>query len=177
MNERSKQKGMVSLPAILIFTFVAGTLMIAYTARTLFLASQTHRVLTLKQANWLAEGAIERAISELSKADDPGQIDSNMYAIHIAPVYVDLDPLDFKDEPIDMSERAIPAVYGYTIKSAKELALQHTDQETMQDGFLITGQVEFSYRDTVLKISSTKLCVLKKDGSWTVFPIADTPST
>ncbi|MFB3786004.1 MAG: hypothetical protein ACE15F_06505 [bacterium] len=160
---------MVTFPAILVLGVII-TLLVAVTAsRTVFMARATQRLYMVQQADWLARGAVERALVELSRAKDPADVTGKDYTERIAPVFVDADPLD---EPADAenSGRVITATYRYRLVPAGPQLLE-TGEST---GFILTGLCEIPYRQTTLSRSKTYLCTRDAGNRWRLRPLVET---
>ncbi len=167
MKIHSSERGSIFLPTLLLFTVIGLLLLTVAVARTTFLARGSHHAFLTMQADWLAESAIERAVSALARADDPSA-GSRKFTERIAPMYVGSDPLITEDGKDDGSGRAFDVEYGYTIVDAVPLALG----EDGQAGFIVVGRCDMPYRGAVLTRMKTHLCILSKDGSWTNRPVS-----
>lgn len=163
------QRGMVTFPAILVLGMVI-TLMVAVTAsRMVFMARGTQRLFIVQQADWLARSAVERALVELSRAQDPAAVTGKDFTERVAPVFVDTDPLD---EPADAenSGRVITATYRYRLVPADPQLLETGETA----GFIVTGSCEVPYRQTTLSRSKTYLCARDATNRWHLRPLVET---
>lgn len=174
MRNKRSERGFVflSLTGIIVFSFVAMTLLTATLARTAFLARQSHRLTLQKQAEWLAEGAVERALVTLSSAPDPSKIGEQTFTTRLAPVFIDSDPLSEIEGDQPSWDRSITASYGFSVLPADDFPNLENVADNAKARFLIIGHADVPWRDTTLTRSATNLCSLNQDGSWTVIPIA-----
>jgi len=164
----ASQRGMITFPAILVFGVIV-TLLVAVTAsRAVFMARGTQRLFMVQQADWLARGAVERALVELSRAKNPAAVTGKDFTERVAPVFVDADPLE---EPADEdnSGRAVKATYRYRVLPADSKLLEAG--ETV--GFIVTGLCEIPYRQTTLSRSKTYLCARDGNQRWRLRPLVE----
>lgn len=163
------QRGMVTFPAILVLGVII-TLLVAVTAsRTVFMARGTQRLFIVQQADWLARSAVERALVELSQAQDPAAVTGKDFTERIAPVFVDADPLE-ESADAENSGRAITASYRYRLVPADPQLLDNG--ETM--GLIVTGLCEIPYRNTTLSRGKTYLCARDSANRWCLRPLVET---
>lgn len=162
----------ISLAGIIVFIFVAMTLLTVTLARTAFVARQSHLVLLRKQAEWLAEGAVERGLASLSNAADPSKVADQRFTIRLAPVFVGSDPLSENEGDEPGWDRSITASYEFSIRPTDNFPTFGERPREAKATLLVVGRAKIPYRNTTLTRSSTRLCVLNENGSWTVIPIA-----
>lgn len=160
MNGKPSERGMATLSALMFF-IVAAVLIVASTvSQNLFVARDLSRDLYEKQADWLAESAVERAILQLETVPDLSTIESQEYSESIAPVYVSLDPLQEKTHA--NYERTVIARYGYRIQSASIESITHSYQ--------IRGFCQIPYRKSSIVKNKTYLAVYLSQKGWQVTP-------
>ncbi|HPO07168.1 MAG TPA: hypothetical protein PLZ55_00765 [bacterium] len=155
----------VTLSAALMLTFVALTLLTAVLGKIAYAARQSHRLLLDAQAEFLAEGAIEHAAAILRETPETVQRD---YDTFITPVSVG----SAGQVEEGQEETAIMAAYGFTAVLVENPQGIDVPLGEIQSVFLVTGYGEVPYRETVLKCSVKKFCVLRNDGNWSVLPVA-----
>jgi hypothetical protein len=158
---------------MIVFMFVAMTLLTVTLSRTVFVTRQSHRLLLGKQADWLAEGAVERGVAALSGAGDPSKVPKQTFTARLAPVFISSDPLSENEEDESSWDRSFTASYGFSVSPADNLPNLKKLVPGSRRSFLIVGRAEIPHRDITLTRSVTRLCSQTADGSWTVLPIAD----
>ncbi|MFH1744021.1 MAG: hypothetical protein ABIH23_33875, partial [bacterium] len=84
----------VVLPAIMVFTVVAVLALTTVLNKATFAARQSHRILFARQAEFFANGAVERALDSLSNTDPPSAIRKQTYTTQIAPIFSSADPIE-----------------------------------------------------------------------------------
>ncbi|RJP19267.1 MAG: hypothetical protein C4527_27180 [Candidatus Omnitrophota bacterium] len=169
MKTKHAEQAFISVPVILLFTAIGLMLITSMVGRMTFLSRQTHRILLSKQAQALANGAIERALDALSSPDAPNPTSAQEYTENIAPIYIGDDPIGEPEDDL----RVIRATYGYRCQSVEKTDYVNLPIEQIQNAFLITGYAEIPYRNTTLSSAVTKLCVLDNKNEWTLIPMID----
>ncbi len=160
MNGKPSERGMATLTALMFF-IVAAVLIVASTvSRNLYVARDLSRDLFEKQADWLAESAVERAILQLEAVSYLPTIDPQEYSESIAPVYVSLDPL--REEGDANNQQSVIARYGFRIQSSSIESATHSYQ--------ITGFCQIPYRKTTIVKNKTYLAVYFSQKGWQVTP-------
>ena len=157
----------VTMPAIIVFTVIAVLALTAVLNKATFTARQTHRILLARQAEFLANGAVERALDSLSNTGNPSATQKQTYTTQIAPIFSSADPTEEEGD-----EGIINATYKFSVKQADELAHSQIPPKQIRLSYLIIGQAEIPYRDSTLTHTVTRLCILTRDGGWIIMPIA-----
>lgn len=175
MRSDRSEKGFVffSLVGMLVLTFVAMTLLTMTLSRSDFLARQSHLLMLRRQAEWLAEGAVERGLAALFSAADPSKVGKQTFTISLAPVFIGSDPLSENDGDESIWDRSFTVSYGFSVSPADNFPKLRELSNGAKLSFLLVGRAEVPHRQTTLTRSAARLCFLDKDGSWTVMPIAD----
>lgn len=162
---KPSERGMVTLSAIMIFMIVAGLLIASAVSRNIALSRDLHRSLFDKQAEWLAESAIVRAMAKIVTAQEPLSIAPQTYSERIAPVYVSEDPLVGEEE--NSAATIITVQYGFQISAAgKELLTPD-----MEKAFIIQARSDIPYRNVLLSKAISRLFFFSSKEGWKSQPL------
>ncbi len=166
MDRKRLQRGIVSLSVLMVFLVVAALLIASTVGRNLFLASDIHRDLFEKQAEYLVQSARERAIQQIGSVEDPLQIEPQQYQEPIAPVYVISDPLI--DDATDADHRRqVTAEYGFRIDAINT----DTPEPGITKSCLIRARCVVPYRDTSITKMETYRCTFSPEKGWKSVPV------
>ena len=167
-KHKESERGMASLSAVLMFSMVS-VLIIAWTvSRNLYLARDLHRNLFDKQAVWLLESALERALASATNEEGNFSTEPQYFHEKIAPVYIASDPL-IDDATDTNNKRSIVAKFSYQISPPH----QKKFPAEIKKACLIHVQCSIPYRTSTIIKHESYLCLYSKNRGWEKRPVVD----